>query len=94
MTCTSLKVTCSCADQDFILADNALAASPAYTAVRVHNNSSCLHKDVQKSLFQSLSIDCLTCRHYKETYSISNFFAFDHFRTYSQVLDTSVVAGT
>ena len=51
MTCTSLEITGSCADQDLILADNTLAASPAYTAVRVHNNRASFHEDIDQTFF-------------------------------------------
>ena len=48
MSCTSLEVTCSGTNQNFVFSDHSLAASPAYTAVRVHNDCAGFHKDVKE----------------------------------------------
>ena len=74
MSCTSLKVAGSCTDQDFIFTDYALAASPAYTTVRVHHDRTCIHEDIDQSFFQSLSVNSLTCRNNKESYFSDTFF--------------------
>ena len=51
MTGTALEVTGSGADQHFVLADDTLAASPADTAVGVHNNGSGFHEDLEQPFF-------------------------------------------
>ena len=51
MSGTSLEVTCSGADKNLVLTDHTLAASPAYTAVRVHHNSACFHEDIDQAFF-------------------------------------------
>ena len=60
MSCTSFEVTRSCTDQDFVFTDNTLAASPAYTAVRVHNDRTCFHENVDQAIFKSLTVNCLS----------------------------------
>ena len=94
MSCTSLKVAGSCTDQDFIFTDYALAASPAYTTVRVHHDRTCIHEDVDQSFFQSLSVNSLTCRNNKESYFFRYFLSFDNLCAYTEIFDTSVVAGS
>ena len=54
MTGPSLEVTGSGADQDFVFSDDTLAAAPADTAVGIHNDGTCFHKDIQQSLFQGV----------------------------------------
>ena len=51
MARTSLEVSGSGADQHFIFTDDTLAASPADAAVRVHDDGSGLHEDIDQSLF-------------------------------------------
>ena len=94
MTCAALEVSRTGADQDFVLADHALAASPAYTTVRVHHDRTCIHEDVDQSFFQSLSVNSLTCRNNKESYFFRYFLSFDNLCSYTEIFDTSVVAGT
>ena len=94
MSCTSLKVTGSGTDQNFIFTDYALTASPAYTAVWDHDDRTCIHEDVDQSLFQSLSVNSLTCRNNKESYFFRYLLSFDNLCTYTEIFDTSVVAGT
>ena len=52
MSGASLEVTGTGTDQHLILADDALAAAPADTAVRVHDNGAALHKDLDEALIQ------------------------------------------
>lgn len=94
MACAALEVSCTGADQDFILADNALAAAPAYAAVRVHNNCAGFHEGVDQTFLQCLEINGLACRNHKETNFSATFFPLMMECADSQVLDTSVVAGT
>ena len=54
MTCAALEVSRTGADQDFILADNALAAAPADAAVRVHDNGAALHENLDEAFVQCL----------------------------------------
>ena len=75
MTCAALEVSRTGADQDFVLTDHALTASPAYAAVRVHNNCTGFHKDVDQTFLQCLEINGLACRNDKETHFIGNFSA-------------------
>ena len=51
MAGTPLEVACTCADQYFILTDDALTASPADAAVRVHDNGTGIHKDIDQTFF-------------------------------------------
>ena len=51
MTGTSLKVSGSGADQHFIFADDTLTASPADTAVGVHDDGSGFHEDIDQTFF-------------------------------------------
>ena len=51
MACAALEVSCTGTDQDLIFTDDALAASPAYTAVRVHNDRASFHEDVDQTFF-------------------------------------------
>ena len=94
MTCAALEVSRTGADQDFVLADHTLAAAPAYAAVRVHNNCTGFHKDVDQAFLQCLEIDSLACRNHKETNFFSDFLSFNNISADSQILDTSVVSGT
>ena len=94
MSCTAFEVTCSCTDQHLIFTDNTLTASPANTTIRVHNNCSCIHKDVQQSFLQCLSVNGLACRYHQETNILSNLFTFNNLSTYSEIFDTSIIAGT
>ena len=54
MSGTSLKVSGTGADQNLILADHALTASPADAAVRVHHDRTALHEGLDQSLIQCL----------------------------------------
>ena len=54
MSGTSLEITGASTDQNLILTDHALAAAPADTAVRVHDNGAALHKDLDQPLIQCL----------------------------------------
>lgn len=74
MSCTSLEVSCTCTDKSLTLTDNTLTASPAYRAVRIHNNCTCVHEYIKESLFHSLKIYRTACRNYKESYLRSNLF--------------------
>ena len=94
MTCAALEVSCTGADQDFIFADNALAAAPAYAAVRVHNNCAGFHEGVDQTFLQCLEINGLACRNHKETNYFSDLLSFNDGSADSQVLVTSGVAGT
>ena len=53
MSGTSLEIAGAGTDQNLILADHALAAAPADTAVRVHDNGAALHKDLDQPLAPS-----------------------------------------
>ena len=51
MSCTSLKISGTCADERLTLADDALTASPADAAVGIHDDGAGLHKDLKKPFF-------------------------------------------
>ena len=95
MSGTSLEVTCSGTDQNFILTDNALAASPADTAVRVHDNGACLHKDVNEvPLSEPVSKSSWLAGTTRKRTLVSNFLSFDNCCSDTQVFNTAIVAGT
>ena len=94
MSCTTLEITCSCTDQNFIFTNNSLTASPADTAVRIHYNCTCLHENIKKSFLKSLTVNCLTCRNNKETDLICNFLSFDNFCSDTKIFNTSIITGT
>ena len=75
MTCAALEVSCTGTDQDLIFTDDALAASPAYAAVRVHDDRAALNKGVDQPFLQCLKINGLTCRNDKKTNLFCNMSA-------------------
>ena len=75
MSCTALEVSGTCTDQDFIFTNYTLTASPAYAAVRVHDDRAALNKGVDQPFLQCLKINGLTCRNDKETNLFCNMSA-------------------
>jgi len=90
----ALEVPGAGADQDLIFPDHTLTASPAHTAVRIHNNSAALHEYLEQPFLHSLQVYLLGGRHHQETYMISHLSSFQDTGAYTQLADPAIVAGT
>ena len=94
MSGTSLEVSGSGADQGLACANDALAAAPADTAVRVHHDSSCLHKGLDNSFLNGSFIDFVAGRYYQEANQRMYLSAADQVCADTQIAKSAVVAGT
>ena len=94
MAGAAFKVAGTGADEDFTLADDALAAAPAYAAVGVHDNGAGFHEGVQNAFFHGVEIDFSAGRHDQEADGRCDFFALDDGGAQAQILQAAVVAGS
>ena len=94
MAGAAFKVAGTGADEDFTLADDALAAAPAYAAVGVHDNGAGFHEGVQNAFFHGVEIDFSAGGHDQEADGRCDFFALDDGGAQAQILQAAVVAGS
>ena len=94
MSRTSFEISGTGGDQNFPFTDHALTASPAHTAVAVHDHGSGFHKDVDQSFVQRLHINLIGSRRDQESDALMNLLSFQYLSRQTQLIDPPVVAGT
>ena len=93
MSRAALEVPGARTDQRLALSDHALAGAPADGAVRVHDDGSGIHENIQEAFLRGLLIDGAAGRHYQEAHAGSDLSPFDQLRADPELFDPPVVAG-
>ena len=94
MSHTSHKVTVGCRYTTFSLCKNAHISAKTWSTGWSTYNCSCLNKCAKQSFFHCLKIDVLCCRNNDYTKTFLNLFAFQYLCCNSEIIHTSVCAGT